>query len=253
MRLRLTVPRLLAGVLLPVGFATPFWGPPVLRNLDVFRVERVEVSGTHLLAPHEVVASSGIRLGQSVWEDPRAWEEALGAHPAVEAASVERALPGTLRVRITERRPVALVEAGTLRPATADGEVLPVDPSRAPVDLPLLRVAGLAASDGRIEDPDARHLLSEMGRIAQLDPSLLPRVSEVRRTPTGELLLLLSQPVIELLLPPAADSERLRQLRAVLDDLERRAPRHIDGRSTSRVRIDLRFADQVVLRLSSAP
>lgn len=247
------MPRLFAGVLLPLCLATPLWGPPVLRNLDVFRVERVEVSGTHLLAPHEVLASSGIQLGQSVWEDPDAWEEALGAHPAVQDASIERALPNTLRVRITERRPVALVEAGTLRPATADGEVLPVDPSRAPVDLPLLRVAGLAADDGRVEDADARLLLSEMGHLAQLDPSLLARVSEVRRTPAGDLLLLLSQPAAALLLPPAADSERLRQLRAVLDDLERRNPADAaEGRSAARVRIDLRFADQVVLRLSSA-
>src|SRR5690606_25338782 len=121
------------------ALSAPFWGPAALRRVGWFEVRRVEVSGTRLLAPHLVLAASGIRSGQSVWDDPQAWEEALRAHPAIADARVVRRLPQTLRVRVEEKRPVAFVEAGSLRPATASGEILPVDPARTPVDLPIVR------------------------------------------------------------------------------------------------------------------
>jgi cell division protein FtsQ len=250
--LHLTVPRLAAGALVAVCLAAPFWGPPVLRELDIFRVERTEVSGVHLLAPHEVLSASGIRPEHSVWDDPEEWIEALRAHPVVRDAVIERSLPRTLLIRIEERRPVALVEAGLLRPATAEGEVLPVDPTRAQVDLPLVRISGLDAATSRVEEEADRMLLGEAGRLAQLDPALLARVSEIRRAPSGDLVLLLSQPAVELLLPPGAGPERLRQLRAVLDDIEHRAEAGSAGHPAARVRVDVRYEDQVVVRFPSS-
>lgn len=249
--MRLTLPRLLLVALLPLALASPLWGPWAFRRLDVFRVERVEVVGTHLLAPHEVLAASGLREGQNVWDDPEPWLAALRAHPAVREAAVERVLPRTLRLRVEEQRPVALVELGTLRPVTAEGVVLPVDPTRAPVDLPLLRTPAARASETGLESEAVRRLLAETGRIAELDPALFARVSEVRPAAAGELLLVLGQPAAELMLPAGAEPERLRRLRAVLEDLERRGlvPAARPGRA---VRVDLRFADQIVVRLPSS-
>jgi cell division protein FtsQ len=246
--LRLTLPRLAAGVLVVVCLGSPLWGLPLLRELDAFRVERAEVSGVHLLAPHEVLRASGIRTDQSVWDDPDSWLESLRSHPVVRDAVIERSLPGTLLIRIVEHSPVALVEAGTLRPATAEGEILPVDPARASVDLPLVRIAGLEAGASRVEAEDGRLLLRETGRLVQLDPALLSRVSEIRRTPSGDLLLLLGNPAAELLLPPGADPERLRQLRAVLGDIENRSAGSAPREVSRMLRVDARYQDQIVVR-----
>ncbi len=230
-----------------------FWGPPLLRRVPWFTVERVEVSGARLLAPHEVLAASGIHAGQNVWDDPAGWTASLRAHPVVADAEVSRNLPGTLRIRIEERRPVALLDAGTLRPATATGQLLPVDPARAAVDLPLVRPAH--ASPGDSVGPDARAMLAEIGRLDQLDPELAARVSEVRTAPAGDLMLVLSRPAAEVLLPRGAGSARLGQLHAVVRDVERRsaaatgAPER--GAEAELVRIDLRFRDQIVVRSSS--
>jgi cell division protein FtsQ len=242
-KVRVTVPRFAAAALLCASFAAPAWGPPLLSRWSVFRVERVEVSGMHLLAPHEVLAASGIHSGNSVWDDPEPWLTALRAHPVVREAFIERSLPGGLKVRIQERRPVALVESGALRPATADGEVLPVDPSRARVDLPLVRTRAGGAADAQGRDEEVRFLLREAGHLARMDPALIARVSEVRRAGSGDVLLVLGQPAAELLLPPAVDAERLRQLRAVIEDLEQRA-----ATSQRPIRVDVRFEDQVVVR-----
>jgi cell division protein FtsQ len=222
--------------------AFPIWGPGVLREVPWFAAVRVEVAGTRLLAPHDVVALSGVRIGDNVWTAPEAWEAALREHPVLEAAEVERKLPGTLRIRVREKRPVALVRAGTLRPATAAGEVLPVDPARAPMDLPVLAGA-LADTATQVTDPAQLALLAEAGRLAALDPALLARVSELR-VEGGDMRLVLAAPRADIVLPAGADDERLTQVRAVLRDVE---PRMADR--GGRAEVDARFADQVVVRL----
>lgn len=222
--------------------AAPLWGRDLLQRISWFEVRRVEVSGARLLPPHEVLAASGIERGSNVWEDPSAWEAALRRHPVVLSARVSRRLPHTLRIRVEEERPVALVESGSLRPATAEGVLLPVDPARVALDLPLLRTRDVAGAPGSGEGAEARSLLAETGRLAQLDPALLARVSEVRGTDSGELLLLLAHPAAEVVLPAGASSQRLRQLRTVLEEIERHPAAEV------RPRLDLRFADQVVVR-----
>ncbi|HEX5727477.1 MAG TPA: FtsQ-type POTRA domain-containing protein, partial [Longimicrobiaceae bacterium] len=197
--------RLLLLAALAGAGAAPLWAPPLLRRVEWFAARRVEVSGTHLLAPHEALAASGVRIGMNVWTDPEAWEAALRRHPAVADAEVTRRLPATLRIRVEEKRPAALVEAGTLRPATAAGEVLPVDPARVRVDLPLLRAPA---------GPGRTRALAETGRLAELDPALLARVSEVRPAAGGALRLTLSAPAAEVLVPAGADGASLARLRA---------------------------------------
>lgn len=232
--------RIALAALLPAALAAPLWGPRLLAATPWFPVKRVEVVGSRIVAPHEVVAASGIRRGESLWSDPRGWEERLGRHPALAGAEVTRRLPGTLRVEVREKRPVGLVEAETLRPVTAAGELLPVDPARIPVDLPLIRV------EGRVTDPATRALLAEVERLGGLDAGLLARVSEVKWAGKGVLLLSLSAPDARVLVPVGVGSTPLRQLRAALEDVEGRL-----AGAAGPVHVDLRYQDQVVVRFPS--
>ena len=231
-----------------IAATSPLWAPSALRRVSWFDAAKVEVTGTRLLAPHEVLAASGVRIGQSVWTDPAAWEAALRRHPVVADAEVTRKLPSTLRIRVVEKRPAALVEAGVLRPATADGEILPVDPARAPVDLPLLR-ARLKGGTDRIDDRKTREALAEAGRLADLDPALMARVSEVRPEARGGLRLVLGSPGADVLLPARVDEPRLTRLRAALDDVARRAAQGADSAKTGRTLLDARYEDQIVVKM----
>jgi len=236
--------RAAAAAVLAVACAAPLWGPPLLRHAPGFAARRVEVTGTRLLAPHEVLAASGVRMGDNVWTDPGAWEAALLRHPVLAEAEVTRHLPGTLRIRVAEKRPAALVQAGTLRPVTAGGELLPVHPSRVPMDLPLLRAEVRA---GALPAGPARAALAETGRLGELDPALMARVSEVRPGAGGTLRLVLSAPAADVVLAPGADEARLVRLRAALADLERRLP--ADSTRRARARVDARWEDQIVVTL----
>lgn len=219
--------------------------PAALRRVPWFRVARVEVSGARLLAPHEVLAASGIAAGLSVWEDPAGWEAALLRDPTIAAATVRRRLPGTLLIRIREERPVALVDGGSLRLATASGALLPVDPGTAAVDLPLLRAEGAGTGGEQLRDAGVRAAVAELGRVSGLDPALMARVSEVREDGSG-LVLLFSEPQAEVRLPRGAGPARLAELRVALDEIPRRAA-DATGTGERPVRLDLRFRDQIVI------
>lgn len=232
--------------------SSQLWAPTLLRRSPAFEIRRVEISGMHLVAPHELLTTSGVRLGQNLWDDPGPWLAALRAHPGIAAAVIERVPPGTLRIRVEERQPIALVELDVLRAATLTGELLPVDPSRTTLDLPIVR--GPVAPDGavgdRVEEERRRELLEALGAVAALDRNLFARVSEVRRDPAGHVVLELVDPAVRVLVPAGAAPSRLHQLLAVLEDLEGRHSGARPGASDP-IDVDLRYADQVVVRIPS--
>ncbi|MDQ3389538.1 MAG: FtsQ-type POTRA domain-containing protein [Gemmatimonadota bacterium] len=237
--------RIAAGVLLPVMVAAPFWGPPLLARTPLFPVERVEVAGARIVAPHDILTASGIRGDESVWTNPDLWEARLRVHPGIEGASVTRRLPGTLRIQLREKTPVGFVEAGVLRPVTVSGEILAADAARIPMDLPLIRVA---APDGRVRSARDLALLAETARIGQIDPYLLVRISEIRWS-GDDILLSLSSPYARVLLPASAGATDLGRLRAAIEEVEGRLPP--PQNADEPVHLDLRYHDQVVVRLPS--
>jgi len=238
------------GVALAAGAAllasTPVWGPSILRRVSWFEVQKVEISGTRLLAPHQVLAAAGVRPQQNVWDDPGRLESALRAHPAIASASVSRRLPHTLRIRVEEKRAVAYVEMGTLAPITARGEVLPIDPTRSRIDLPVIRAAW-TRTPLRVRSA----ILGETDRLGRLDPALLAGVSEIRVDASARVLFL-THPLAEIVVPIGADATRLAQLRAVLGDMERRMAAPDPQRVTAPARVDLRFGEQIVVRIPSS-
>lgn len=232
---------LIGGAALAAVTGAVVTAPRVLPLVPGFEVRRVEVSGAALLSPAEVVRAARIRRGQSLWEDAGAWEEALEQHAVIESARVTRRLPGTLRFEVVEKRPVAYLADDVLTLVTASGERLPVDPTRARVDLPIVRGAG----EGEVPPV----LLSEAERLAAMDAALLAEVSEIRAHDAEGDVLLLRHRKADIVLSTGASAARLVELRAVLADLDRR----LGGRGAGEVaRVDLRFADQIVVRLPSS-
>ncbi len=220
--------------------------PRWLRRADAFRVRSVQVLGTRYLAPHDVLAASGISRGASVFDDPAPWRARLLRLPQVVDASVERLLPATLVIRITEAEPVALARTPELVPVTAGGAVLPIPPGSADLDLPLVDVDAKVGADGRLASPAALTLVGTIQRIRALDPELARTVSEVQPGPGGSARLLLRQPALLVALVPAAPSAAtLRHLHAALSDVIAR------GELGRLSRIDARFSDQIVVAFNT--
>ncbi len=212
---------------------SPWWARAGLRQLAFFRVRRVEIDGTRYVSPDEIVSRMRVDTSASVWDDVAPWEGRVREHPSVRDVRIERRLPGTLVVKVTENLPVALVQAAAgLVPVDAAGKSLPVNPAAADVDLPVLAT----------RDSTALRLLGEMRVVA---PALFARVGEVRRIARGDLLFRFTDasPAAFRDILAAADvtAERLNDLVPVEQDLVRRQVRATE--------IDLRYRDQVIVRL----
>lgn len=212
---------------------SPWWFRPLLSNLDFFRVRRVEVVGVRYASPDEIVSRLRVDSTASVWDDVEPLEERVRLHPSVRDVRIERKLPGTLVIRVTENPPVALVQAGGstggLVAVDASGRTLPVDPSAVDVDLPVLRNRDTLA-------------LRLLGEVREALPSLFARIGDVRRTPAGDLAIRLNEPAARLVLASADLSvERLSEIIPVEQDLARR--------KAAASELDLRYRDQVIARL----
>src|SRR6185436_14776339 len=126
---------LAAMALLGLGLSTPL----LLRHISFFRVRRVELVGVRYLAPDSVLAALKLRPRQNIFEDNAEIARRAESLAGVVTASVDRKLPGTLRVSILERIPVAFTP-GTDRLVAVDGDgrPLPYNPAATGLDLPLV-------------------------------------------------------------------------------------------------------------------
>lgn len=215
------------GLALATLVAVPWWGRAALKHLDFFHVRMVEVAGTRYLDPAVVVQRLEVDTLTSVWDELSPLAQRVRTHPLVREVRVDRRLPGTLVVRVTERTPVAFVVTGDgLQPRDEYGNVLPIDPSRTPVDLPVVATA----------DTTVLRLLGEL-RTSQ--PDLYARLSDVRRLGEHDLSFRLFTTTV--LARSDVSADRLADIKPVEDDLARRQQRAVE--------LDLRYRDQVIARL----
>jgi cell division protein FtsQ len=132
-----------------VGLCAAAWlgAPPLLRELEFFRVRRVEITGLQYLEPFTVIAALRLSPTASVFDDPAPLARRVLALPGIASAEVGRHVPGTLLIEVNEAVPVALTPRGdALAMVDSAGRVLPFDPVASAPDLPLAAVpdAGVA-------------------------------------------------------------------------------------------------------------
>ncbi|HEX6589617.1 MAG TPA: FtsQ-type POTRA domain-containing protein [Longimicrobiales bacterium] len=232
---------LLLGVALVTLMGGLSQSPRLLRRMDTFRVRQVEVRGTRWLAPDEVLAVSGLGEASSVFDSPDAWVASLEQHPMIASARVERRLPSTVRIVVTETQPVAFVRSSTLLPVSAEGRVLPIAPEAARLDLPILMRAAEVDAAGYV-DPAARAAVQALALVQAEEPALAAAVSEFDGGADLRLLLRLEQATVALL-PIAPSATRLNEVRRTLDHLTTRGElpltRVVDGRYEGQVVVSL--------------
>ncbi len=144
-------------------------------------VEAIEVSGAERTPVADVRERLGIRQGQQLVDvDLGAAGERLAALPWVEAVRLDRRLDGTVAVRLTERRPIAVVgPPGNEHLVDRDGRVLGSAALAQPDDGPLVRVAGVdgPVAPGAQLDRSLRDALAVAGLLASAAPGAASEVS----------------------------------------------------------------------------
>jgi cell division septal protein FtsQ len=248
-RARLRKPgwKILGALFVVALIMTAAWGVRAgARQMAFFRVRTVEIRGARYLQPGEIVARLDVDTLTSLWDDMEPLRQRVRRHPQVDDVRIERKMPGTLVVIVQENLPVALIQTPSgLVPFDSLGRQLPIDPSRANLDLPIVATA----------DPV---LLKLVGAIRAGEPRVFARIEEARRTGREEILLMLAPRVeatavapgvtatpqrksLRVRVPLGLSVERLADIFPVESDLARRQARVEE--------IDLRYRDQVIARL----
>jgi cell division septal protein FtsQ len=219
-----------------------------ISNMELFRVATVEVEGLRYLEREDVAHTAAVPEGSSVWDDSAPIAERLEGHPGIRGAGVRRKFPGTLVLEIEERVPVALYPNPTLVPVDAEDMLLPFDPAGHRVDLPLVQPHRTGSTEGgagpALTPVQIRTLAAELDRLSRVRPDLAASVSDVALDAWGDVVLRIEEPAVALRYALPLSPNRLEEGLVVLADVLDRNPGHTP------IEVDLRFADQVVVRLS---
>src|ERR1700726_1791985 len=130
-------------------------------------VDDVEVEGRPPADPATILAAPGAHAGTPILAvNPARAKEQLEALPWVRSAAIERRLPGTLRVHLVERKPLAVWQhdGGKFELIDRDGAVIPVTD--------LSRFAKLPSVIG---DDQARHGAAQLLDMLAGEPELAAR------------------------------------------------------------------------------
>jgi hypothetical protein len=132
-----------------------------------------------------------------------------------------------------------------VEPVDEEGIRLPLNPAEHSFDQPLVDVGQTPAVGSRLLPGRARALVAEVGRLMSVDAAFLQMVSEVRWGERRSIVARWIEPDVEFLLPLGVSQDRLREALNALA--------HAASNTSGDVPelIDLRFADQVVVRRTS--
>jgi cell division protein FtsQ len=224
-------------------------------RLEFFHLRSVSIEGTRYLSPEMIMERLALDTMRSVWDDTRPLADRLRLMSQVSEVEIKRRLPGTLVVKIRENVPVALAPSPRgLEPVDTSGTVLPLDPTRDDLDLPVVNQRDIA-------------ILSLLGAIRADDPALYNRISEVSRDGKAGLVFSLAPLAgsvsrvgdsiangkrdsvftviparsLRVRAPLGVSVARLADIFPVESDLVRRR--------ASVAELDLRYRDQVIARL----
>lgn len=138
------------------------------------RVTAIEVVGTEALQPGDVLAASGVHAGERIlWLRTSEVAARVEAFPGVASVDVQRRLPGTLIIRVTERAAAVFLE-GT-RGLAADGSGM-VFARRATPGIPVLAGWHGRGRPGTALDPASRVVV---GALHDFPPRLLARIRRI--------------------------------------------------------------------------
>ncbi len=246
-RRRLARRVLLAGAVIALGalFLPVALRPAakLLGKLPLFRVQSVELTGLLYLTPEEVRAILPVREGDNVLLlKPHDVEAALLQNARIESARVTRRLGG-VGVRVRERRPFALVSAGSLVEVDERGVVLQPLERGLLADRPVitgLRIRSVASGE-RVASPALRDLLHLVELLEEPQVSLIADISEIAYQARSRAVLRTARDQIPIVVDPEEVSlVAMRALAATLRDIRAR------GRRVQFV--DARYHGQVVVR-----
>jgi cell division septal protein FtsQ len=167
------------------------------------------------------------------------------SHYFLKDVVVERDLPSTIRITVTERTPIAMINTGELRYLDPEGIVLPHSVSGELFDLPL--ISGIPSDvppkvGAALTHADIQEALTILSSARLVNKEMFHLISEVRLRNGGDIVLYTADGSIPILFGRGHAASKLVRLESLWSEVVR------ERGSRSVQYIDIRFADQIVVR-----
>ncbi len=157
---------------------------------DYFKVTEIVIQGQERLAAGEILEETGLRTGVNIWQiDLRQLRRTLTQNRRIQAAAVQRRLPATLIVTITEYPALALVPyADRYLEVDENGTVLGYTNSIAGKGLPVL--TGITCNEPVIgQAVDSGAILPVLQALQSVLGEWIGGLSDIKVGQSGELTL----------------------------------------------------------------
>ncbi len=214
----------------------------LLQDVAGLKLEKVTVEGNHYLSEDEIVKTVALPLGESMFklDLDEAGQKARNMD-WVERVFVERRLPRTILISVRERKPVALLDSGSLYGVDRAGRLLSPAPALLQEDLPLISGMPLKADavGTTVMAESLRPALDFFSFLQKKDPVMAQDVSEVNLSEPDSIKVTFIDGLQAIFNPPVNESE-LKRMTLVMSDL--------NGKGKQAGAMDFRYKDMVLVK-----
>lgn len=228
-----------AGVIV-IALLCGLLGPDLLRTSRFLEVDSIVVEGNTRVSEGELLFLIGQLKGQNILTvDLEANRDQLFMSGWIEAATLSRILPSTVKVSVVERTPAALGRFGS-RLYLIDGSGAVIEelgPRFTDLDLPI--VDGLSSGQGAVVDERRADLASSLISALASDRGLAARVSQIGVGDPHDAVVLLDHEPTLIRLGEERFVERLRRWVDLAPTLRSHVPEfdYVDMRFEQRVTV----------------
>jgi len=187
---------------------------------SAFNVTEIQIQGAHAVQPQEVLRLAEVARGQNLLLlDQEALKRKVSLHPLVRTVQLQRKLPHTLIVRITERVPSALVlvSKGVIE-VDSQGVFLRRLEGWPAKDYPVISGVQVPDTAGPGQTLALAPLQAALQLLGQAPAGLLPQIGELHVSEVGQMTLFLTSGVEVRLGHNTQWEEKLAALLALLND-----------------------------------
>lgn len=241
-------PEIIVLILLAVVVAGVAVGARIWRS--GLPVQGVRIDGTRIVSEADIFHLAAVPMDKTLYNvDLPAIRDRVRQSPYVKDVAVHRDPPDRIFIQVEERVPVAVIVANRMYYCDAEGILMPVIRSENAFDLPIITGAAdlqPCTTGRRLTHPAIRDALHLVLVARELDEALYRRISEVHIAPTGDLLLYTADAGVPVSVGRGNITTKLEKFAAFWSTV-------VASRGAQTLAsIDLRFADQVVVRWTTS-
>lgn len=199
------------------------YGAEQIDLKDYFSVREVTVENHGRIPEAEALdLCRTALLGRSMLGNLSEGAREIEKHPLIRDAGIHRRFPDRVKVVVTEREPVALLNHGELLPVDSEGYILPIEDQASRTDLPILTPRRTSyetveqQNNIRRLNKDGRMLLETSLAFRRLAPEMLGQISEFTVNSEGKITLVTMDDAVQVVIGKWVRPETVNYLKWML-------------------------------------